>query len=212
MSMPNLKLPYRGPHQRRQMCPRSQKFPQLMRNRPYISTRAYPNPKPCLFAIQVQNLELFDLDRLGLEFDRLFLPSKFVSRDACDLFCRKRWRNLLDLTDECANGFPDLLQGQMNGLFWPLGLAFGVVGVGGQSELNGPFVPLISIRVELRQAGKASKDQRQHAAGGGIQGPQMPGRALAGNTTHPGHHVVGGHSRWLIDYEYPVHRYKNYNL
>src|SRR5581483_5794513 len=99
------------------MAPRSQEFPQRMSKRPDISTRAHPGPEPRLFAIPVQNLELFNLDRLGFEFDRLFLAREFISWNAGDLFCRERRRNLLDLTDKGASGVLDLLLGQVNRLF-----------------------------------------------------------------------------------------------
>src|SRR5437016_2541982 len=170
-----------------------------MSQRPNVCSRTDPSPEPGLFAIPIQNLKLFDLYLLGFKLDLLLFAGELIRRDTADLFGRKwRW-DLLNLSYECARRLLNLLQGQMNWLFRTLGLAFGVVGVCGQSELDGPFVPLLSNCVKLGQTGEASQNQRQDSASGGIEGPQMAHRTLAGNATHTGDHVMGGHSRGFIN-------------
>src|SRR5437763_10316147 len=171
-----------------------------MSQRPNVCSRTDPSPEPGLFAIPIQNFELFDLDQLGFKLDLLLFAGELIRRDTADLFSRKwRW-DLFNLSYECTRGLLNLLQGQMDWLFWTLGLAFGVVGVCGQSEFDGPFVPFISNCVKLGQTGETSQDQRQDASRRRIEGSQMAHRALAGNATHPGDHVMGGHSTGVVDY------------
>jgi hypothetical protein len=158
-----------------------------------------------LFALQIHNLKLFDLDPPGFKLDLLFLAGQLVSRDASDLLGRKWWRNLLNLSYERARGLLNLLQGHIDWLFWPLGFAFGVISVGGQSELDGPLVPFIGIGVKLGQTGKTSQNQRQDSSSGGIERPQVAHRTLAGDATHASDHIMGGHSRRFIDYYHSIH-------
>src|SRR5208282_3483414 len=79
------------------------------------------------------------------------------------------------------------------------GFALGVVGVGGEAEADYPFVRLLGMGVELRQASEVAENNRQDSRGGGVESAEMSHRALANNPPHAIDYVVRREAGRLVD-------------
>jgi hypothetical protein len=79
------------------------------------------------------------------------------------------------------------------------GLAFGVVGVGGETEADDALVRLFRGGVELRQTGEIADYERENAGGEGVEGAEMADGALLQDAAYAVDDVVGGEACGLID-------------
>ena len=76
-----------------------------------------------------------------------------------------------------------------------------VVLVGRASERDGGFVGLVAGGQELREAGRAADDERQHAGRHRIERAGVPDARDAQRAPRQRHNVVGGRSFGLVDDE-----------
>ena len=85
------------------------------------------------------------------------------------------------------------------------GIAFGVVGVGGEAEADRAFVGFFRGSVELRETREIAGDERKDAGGHGIEGAEVADGTFAENAAGAVDHVVRGKSGGLVDDEDGVH-------
>ena len=122
----------------------------------------------------MQDLKFFDFNFDRLQHHFLFLARKFVRGHALNLFGRERRRHLLNHSPELSSHVSHSLWLEAYRLNLCGGFAFGVVGVGGESEADRAFVGLLRRRIKLRQTSQAPGDQRQDTGGKRIERPRVP--------------------------------------
>ena len=96
----------------------------------------------------------FNLD--GLELHVLLFTRELISRHSLNLLCRKWRRHLLDDADELRGSTADFVKRDANLLLLSDGFAFGVVGVGGESETDFALVGLSGRGIKLSEASHSS--------------------------------------------------------
>src|SRR5258708_4642386 len=96
-----------------------------------------------------------------------------------DFFGGEWRRGLLDQTEKFSGQFLKLFESRSDRGLFPHWIAIGIVGVGGEAGTDHSFVCFFRSCVELSQAGKAARDQRQHACGERIERAEMSDGALA---------------------------------
>src|SRR5581483_11530466 len=94
---------------------------------------------------------------------------------------RERRRYLLDnpYKSHCNSSY--FFKCHLNWLRRRCGLAFGVVGIGGEAEADLSLVGLLRCHVKLGKAGHTADNQREDAGGHGVERAQMADGAFVEN-------------------------------
>src|SRR6266576_2942958 len=80
-------------------------------------------------------------------------------------------------------------------------LAVSIIRIRRESEMDHSFIALLGLKIKLRQASQATRDDREHSGSGGVKSSQMTDRFLAENPTHAIHHVMRRQPRRLVDHQ-----------
>src|SRR5579872_4717776 len=110
MSISERKLRNRSSAQRFQMRAASGQLAHFMRNRTHIRPGSNPGAKLGTWAVHAQDFELHNFNLYRLERYVFFLAGELISRDALNLLCGKRRRDLLDDSAEICPELPGLLK------------------------------------------------------------------------------------------------------
>ena len=152
-----------------------------------------------------QDFKLLDLDLDWLQYDFFLLAGKFVGGDTFNFLGGERGRSLLDHSTEAGGDGFDFFRAQGDWFRFSRGVAFSIVGVGGETEADGAFVGLFRGGVELGQAGEVAGDERKDTGGHGVEGAEVADGAFVKNAARAVNAVVRGESGGLVDDEDGVH-------
>ena len=152
-----------------------------------------------------EKLEFLDLHLHRFQDDFLVFAGQLVGRHAFDFLCRKGWGNLLNQAAELRSHKLELFFVQRNSLRGAGGIAFGIVGVGGEPETDRALVTFFGMQIELSQPRKIANYEWQYASGHGIERTEVSNRALAENTPDAADHVMRGQAGGLIDNDDAIH-------
>ena len=183
-------------------APEAERLSDVVGERADVRARRARDAEARDVAVERENRELADGDRLGKVRHRLALPRQVVELPAVELLRRERRRRLLDLARERA---ADLVEAR--GLRAGIGVRLSdgrplrVVRVRHDAEAHRALVRLLPAREERLQPPGAAHAQHEKAGRGGVERPRVPDAARPEEPARHVHDVVGRELRGLVDEE-----------
>src|ERR1700751_5968577 len=151
----------------------AEKLAEVVGDRAHVGSGGDPGAETGAVGLDRENRKFFDFDVPGLQNNFFMFARQLVGRHAFNLLGREGRRDLFDPSAEVGGLGFELFPAQIYGFGLAGGLAFGVVGVGGESEADDAFVGFFRRDVELREAREAADDKWENSGSHGIERAEM---------------------------------------
>ena len=159
--------------------------------------------KAHLLTLQAQQFQGVDFHFHRRQVYRLVLPRQLVSAHPSHQLGGVRRRHLHQPPGKFAKvTFQDRCFGsRRHGL--RSGLPRGIVGVRGETKMDGALISLAGFQVKLRESRRLAHGDRQHARGERVERSEVSHLPLMQNLTDARHNIMRGNARRLVDNQHP---------